>query len=175
MYYLLWLLSYINYIRFAYIPLLIQAELHYSVQYVNITYSMALLACHNIHESWFKIVIFWWNIVDYGGLIIIIGIGFRLIDPEQRKTYNISLIIFIAFLYDIVYTADDVFLTCTVARLTMEDIQSFANVMPGMVRIVGATLHCLSVPLFIQHKNVFYITSSLAVIICDDYQIHALR
>ena len=51
MYYLLWLLSYINYIRFAYIPLLIQAELHYSVQYVNIAYSMALLACHNIHES----------------------------------------------------------------------------------------------------------------------------
>lgn len=38
LYYLVWLFNYLDYLSFAYIPLLIQAELQYSVQFANMAY-----------------------------------------------------------------------------------------------------------------------------------------
>ena len=169
LYYLVWLFNYLCYLSFAYIPLLIQAELQHSVQFANISYivfSVALVL--------FLPVLVFMKISSKTAylagllsliLLIIIGLCFKLTDPALGKAYNLTFVFMIVSLYGIVCTAEDIFLICTLARLVMTDIQSFADGMWSMIMMAAAAMGCLSVSLFAEFKDVFYVTLLLALII----------
>ena len=168
LYYLVWLFNYLYYLSFAYIPLLIQAELQYNVQFANIAYlvfSAALVL--------FLPVLVFMKISSKTAylagllsfiLLIIIGLCFKLTDPVLGKAYNLTFVFMIVSLYGIVCTAEDIFLICTLARLVKADIQSFADGIRSVIMMVAATMGCLSVSLFAEFKDVFYVILLLALI-----------
>ena len=89
-------------------------------------------------------------------LIIVVGICYKGFTANKGITYNITLLMTVATLYAIIYSVEDIFLLCTIAKFVKPDIQSFADGIRGMVRMIGCTTGCLSVPLFVEHKNSFY-------------------
>ena len=154
MYFLVFLFNYIAYFSFSYAPLLIQSELHYSAQYVNLYYLV-----FTIMLVFFLPVIIFLKVSSklsyYAGvvsyiLVIIIGVCYKMANPNLQKKYNLALLLVIAVLYAVVYTVEDIFLLCTIAKFVKADIQSFADGIRGMVRKLGAATGCLSVPLFIK-------------------------
>ena len=163
MYFLVFLFNYIAFFSFSYASLLIQSELHYSAQYVNLYYIV-----FTVILVLFLPVIIFMKVTSkasyYAGvvsniLVIIIGILYKMMNPNQEKIYNLTLLLAIAFLYAVVYTSEDIFLLCTIAKFVKADIQSFADGIRGMMRMFGAATRCLSVPLFIENKDVFYLSS----------------
>ena len=86
-------------------------------------------------------------------------------NPNQQKIYNLALLLVIAVLYAVVYTVEDVFLLCTIAKFVKVDTQGFSDGIGGIVWIFGAATGCLSVPLFIKNKEVFYIYSLLTLLL----------
>ena len=162
MYFLVFLLNYIAFFSFSYAALLIQSELHYSAQYVNLYYLVFTVML----VSFLPVIIFmkvtskasyYAGVVSYI-FVIIIGILYKMTNPNQEKVYNLALLLAIAFLYAVVYTSEDIFLLCTIAKFVKADIQSFTDGIRGMMRMFGAATGSLSVPLFIENKDPFYIS-----------------
>ena len=169
LYYLVWLFNYLYYLSFAYIPLLIQAELQYSVQFANIAYlvfsvALVLFLPFLVFMKISSKTAYLAGLLSFI-LLIIIGLCFKLTDPALGKAYNLTFVFMIVSLYGIVCTAEDIFLICTLARLVKADIQSFADGMRSMIMMAAATMGCLSVSLFAEFKDVFYVTLLLALII----------
>ena len=169
MYFLVFLFNYIAYFSFSYAPLLIQSELHYGAQYVNLYYlvftvMLVLFLPVIIFMKVSSKLSYYAGIISYI-LVIIIGACYKMADPNQQKIYNLALLLVIAVLYAVVYTAEDIFLLCTIAKFVKADIQSFADGIRGMIRMFGAAAGCLSVPLFIKNKDVFYISLLLTLLL----------
>lgn len=51
----------------------------------------------------------------------------RLIDANASRLYNITLLAFVMILLAVIFSAEDIFLTCTIAKLVKSDIQTFAD------------------------------------------------
>ena len=169
MYFLVFLFNYIAYFSFSYAPLLIQSELHYSAQYVNLYYLVFTV----MSVLFLPVIIFMkvsskfsYNagIISYI-LVIIIGVCYKMADPNQQQIYNLALLLVIAVLYAVVYTVEDIFLLCTIAKFVKADIQSFADGIRGIVKMFGGATGCLSVPLFIKNKDVFNISLLLTLLL----------
>lgn len=88
-------------------------------------------------------------------LLILIGLCYKLTNALETKHYNIFLLSIATFLLGLVYTSEDIFLTCTIASF---DIQSFADGMRVLVANCGGALGCLSIALFVEHKDIFYVS-----------------
>ena len=54
-------------------------------------------------------------------------------NPNQQKIYNLALLLVIAVLYAVVYTVEDVFLLCIIAKFVKVDIQGFSDGIGGIV------------------------------------------
>ena len=160
MYFLVLLFNYIAYFCFSYVPLLLQAELHYSTRYVNFYYLVF---------TWLLIIFFLTIIVVkpsskttyFAGVIsfiflIIVGICFRGITENKGEVYNIAMLATIAVLNAIIYSFQDVFLLCTIAKFVKPDIQSLADGMRGIIGMIGVAAGCLCIPMFMEYKNIFY-------------------
>ena len=167
MYFLVFLFNYVAYFSFSYAPLLIQSELHYSAQYMNLYYLVftVMLVLFLPVIIFLKVsskLSYYAGVMSYI-LVIIIGVCYKLANPNQKKEWNLTLLLVIAVLYAVVYTVEDIFLLCTIAKFVKADIQSFADGIRGMARMFGAATGCLSVPLFIKNKEVFYISLLLTL------------
>ena len=169
MYFLVWLFNYMAYFSFAYIPLLIQNELQYDARYVNGFY-----LGHTVLLLVFLPVIiflktdsktsFYIGLASYV-LMLIIVFCFRAISIHQTTLFNTALLLIILVLYAIIYTCEDIFLMCTIAKFVKPDIQSFADGIRAMMRNLGSATGCLSVPFFLKHKDVFYIFQGILLLI----------
>ena len=168
LYFLVWLYNYISYFSFAYAPLLIQDELQYDAQYVNVFYFafavlLVLFLPFIIYMKVRSKTAYYAGLISYI-LMIFVGACYKVASLNYSKAYNITVLAAIIFLYAIIYTCDDIFLVCTIAKLAKPDIQSFADGMRGMMRNLGSSTGCLSVPLFITHKNAFYVSFLLILL-----------
>lgn len=168
LYFLVWLYNYISYFSFAYAPLLIQDELQYDAQYVNVFYFafavlLVLFLPFIIYMKVSSKTAYYAGLISYI-LMIFVGACYKVASLNYSKAYNITLLAAIIFLYAIIYTCEDIFLVCTIAKLAKPDIQSFADGMRGMMRNLGSSTGCLSVPLFITHKNAFYVSFLLILL-----------
>ena len=168
LYFLVWLYNYISYFSFAYAPLLIQDELQYDAQYVNVFYFafavlLVLFLPFIIYMKVSSKTAYYAGLISYI-LMIFVGVCYKVASLNYGKAYNITLLAGIIFLYAIIYTCEDIFLVCTMAKLAKPDIQSFADGMRGMMRNLGSSTGCLSVPLFIAHKNDFYVSFLLILL-----------
>ena len=168
LYFLVWLYNYISYFSFAYAPLLIQDELQYDAQYVNVFYFafavlLVLFLPFIIYMKVSSKTAYYAGLISYI-LMIFVGVCYKVASLNYGKEYNITLLAGIIFLYAIIYTCEDIFLVCTIAKLAKPDIQSFADGMRGKMRNLGSSTGCLSVPLFIAHKNDFYVSFFLILL-----------
>ena len=89
-------------------------------------------------------------------LMIIIGVTLKLMNPNQGKIYNVALLVLVLIVYAIIYTSEDIFLTCTISKFVKADIQSFADSMRVMALMIGGALGCLAVAPFVEYKYIFY-------------------
>lgn len=169
MYYLVWLFNYMAYFSFAYIPLLIQNDLQYDARYVNgfyLGHTVLLLVLLPV-IIFLKInskTSFYIGLTSYV-LMLIIVFCFRAISIHQTTSFNIALLLLILVLYAIIYTCEDIFLMCTIAKFVKPDIQSFADGIRAMMRNLGSATGCLSVPLFLKRKDAFYIFQGILLLI----------
>ena len=160
MYFLVLLFNFIAYFSLSYVPLLLQAELHYNAQYVNFYYLvftwMLLL--------FFSIIIvirpsskttYFIGVISFIFLILV-GICYRGIAEKKGRVYNFTMLMTIAVLNAIIYSFQDVFLLCTIAKFVKPDIQSLADGMRGMIGMIGVAAGCLCIPVFMEHENIFY-------------------
>ena len=154
--------TYIAYFSLYYLPILIQDKLNYSSQYVsayNLGFSIILILflpviiCVKVSSR----VSYYTGLLSFI-LLILIGLCYKLTNALETKYYNISLLSIATFLFGLVYTSEDIFLTCTVAKLVKSDIQSFADGMRVLVANCGGALGCLSIALFVEHEDIFYVS-----------------
>ena len=168
MYFLVWLFNYMAYFSFAYIPLLIQNELQYHARYVNGFYLghtvlLLLLLPVIIFLKVDSKAAFYIGLTSYV-LMLIIVFCFRAISIHQTTLFNIAFLLTILILYAIIYTCEDIFLMCTIAKFVKPDIQSFADGIRAMMRNLGSATGCLSVPLFLKDKDAFYIFQGILLL-----------
>lgn len=158
-YVLAWVFTYIAYLCLYYLPVLIQDKLHYSSQYVSVfnlglSVILVLLLPVIIFVKVSSKVSYYIGLLSFI-LLILIGLCYKLTNALETKHYNIFLLSIATFLLGLVYTSEDIFLTCTIASF---DIQSFADGMRVLVANCGGALGCLSIALFVEHKDIFYVS-----------------
>ena len=161
-YVLAWVFTYIAYLCLYYLPVLIQDKLHYSSQYVSVfnlglSVILVLLLPVIIFVKVSSKVSYYIGLLSFI-LLILIGLCYKLTNALETKHYNIFLLSIATFLLGLVYTSEDIFLTCTIAKLVKSDIQSFADGMRVLVANCGGALGCLSIALFVEHKDIFYVS-----------------
>ena len=161
-YVLAWVFTYIAYLCLYYLPVLIQDKLHYSSQYVSVfnlglSVILVLLLPVIIFVKVSSKVSYYIGLLSFI-LLILIGLCYKLTNALETKHYNIFLLSIATFLLGLVYTSEDIFLTCTIAKLVKSDIQSFADGMRVLVANCGGALGCLSIALFVEHKDMFYVS-----------------
>ena len=168
-YFLVFLFNFLAYLTFQYIPLLIQTELEYDVQVVNLFFlghfiTLVFFIPVLIYVKVNSKTAYYVGLISFG-LMIISGIALKIMNPNRGKIYNISLLVLILLVYAIIYTSEDIFLTCTISKFAKADIQSFADGMRVMALMIGGSLGCLAVAPFIEYKNVFYELSLLVLLV----------
>ena len=143
----------------AYIPLLLEAKLKYGVQVFNsfyLTYSIMLaillpviitIRINSKYAYFLGVVAF--------VMVIVIGICLKIMNLGLKRIYNLSLLYLIAVLLALVLAAEDVFLTCTIAKFVKPDIQSFADGIRLIFMQTGQGLGGLSVVLFSKYQDTF--------------------
>ena len=161
-YFLLFLFSYISYLSFAALPIVITSELTYNIQYYNV-FCIGFAVIFSMLMPTIILVKIQSKSAYYIGLlcytlIFAVGICLKFINPEKSKFYNISILSVIAVLMALVHSGEDVFLTCTVAKLVKSDIQSFSDGIRVMCRVFGAGLGCFSAGFYVRYKDELLLT-----------------
>ena len=161
-YFLLFLFSYITYLSFAALPIVITFELTYNIQYYNV-FCVGFAVIFSMLMPTIILLKIQSKVAYYIGLacyisIFAVGICLKFINPEKSKFYNISFLSVIAVLLALIHSGEDVFLTCTVAKLVKPDIQSFSDGFRVMCRVFGAGLGCFSAGFYMRYKDEFLLT-----------------
>ena len=168
-YFLVFLFDYIGSLIFGYLPLLIQVDLKYTVDYLNIYY----LTFSIIFAIFLPVLIFvklsskWAYRVGLASFILlpVIVICLKVINKNEEKIFNVGWLSLIAFLLGVVYTGEDIFLTCTVAKFVQPDIQSFADGIRTVSAMIGLAFGNLSISLFFHHCEVFSVALLIILVI----------
>ena len=170
-YFLVFLFNYIGALIFGYLPLLIQVDLKYTVDYLNIYY----LTFSIIFAIFLPVLIFvklsskWadWRRVGLASFILlpVIVICLKVINKNEEKIFNVGWLSLIAFLLGVVYTGEDIFLTCTVAKFVKPDIQSFADGIRTVSAMIGLAFGNLSISSFFHHCEVFSVALLIILVI----------
>ena len=168
-YFLVFLFNYIGALIFGYLPLLIQVDLKYTVDYLNIYY----LTFSIIFAIFLPVLIFvklsskWAYRVGLASFILlpVIVICLKVINKNEEKIFNVGWLSLIAFLLGVVYTGEDIFLTCTVAKFVKPDIQSFADGIRTVSAMIGLAFGNLSISSFFHHCEVFSVALLIILVI----------
>ena len=168
-YFLVFLFNYIGALIFGYLPLLIQVDLKYTVDYLNIYY----LTFSIIFAIFLPVLIFvklsskWAYRVGLASFILlpVIVICLKVINKNEEKIFNVGWLSLIAFLLGVVYTGEDTFLTCTVAKFVKPDIQSFADGIRTVSAMIGLAFGNLSISSFFHHCEVFSVALLIILVI----------
>ena len=168
-YFLVFLFNYIGALIFGYLPLLIQVDLKYTVDYLNIYY----LTFSIIFAVFLPVLIFvklsskWAYRVGLASFILlpVIVICLKVINKNEEKIFNVGWLSLIAFLLGVVYTGEDIFLTCTVAKFVKPDIQSFADGIRTVSAMIGLAFGNLSISSFFHHCEVFSVALLIILVI----------
>ena len=168
-YFLVFLFNYIGALIFGYLPLLIQVDLKYTVDYLNIYY----LTFSIIFAIFLPVLIFvklsskWAYRVGLASFILlpVIVICLKVINKNEEKIFNVGWLSLIAFLLGVVYTGEDIFLTCTVAKFVKPDIQSFADGIRTVSAMIGLAFGNLTISSFFHHCEVFSVALLIILVI----------
>lgn len=168
-YFLVLLFNYIGALIFGYVPLLTQVGLKYTVDYLNIFY----LTFSTIFAIFLPVLIFvklsskWAYRVGLASfiLLIVIVICLKVVNKNEEKLFNVAWLSLIAFLFGVVYTGEDIFLTCTVAKFVKPDIQSFADGIRTVSAMIGLAFGNLSISLFFHYREKFSVALLIILII----------
>ena len=114
-----------------YFPVIVIKELRYEVEILNILYLLfsVLLLVFLPLLILFKVgskTAYYFGLISFS-LLILVCVCLRMTDANASRLYNISLLTFVMILLAVVFPAEDISLTCTIAKLVKSDIQTFAD------------------------------------------------
>ena len=179
MYFLTMLFNYNAAIYLAALPLFIQDKLHYSVLVLN-GYNMSFCTCLLVFLLIMVTVKISSATAYYIGIIsilllILIGVYFKLLDVNHGKLYNIAILTVTSISAAISYSAEDIFLTVSIAKLVKPDIQSFADGIRTVIQLGGVAFGSLSSPLYMKHTNIFNVILGLIILISVSIMLYRRR
>ena len=150
-------------------PLFIQDKLQYSVLVLNV-YNILFCTCLLVFLLIMVAVKISSTTAYYIGitsllLLIVIGVYLKILDVNHGKLYNIAILTVTSISVAISYSAEDIFLTVTIAKLVKPDIQSFADGIRTVIQLGGVAFGSLSSPLYIKYANIFNIVLDLIILI----------
>ena len=130
-YCLIFFFHYCGILCFSYLPILVEKDLKFNVQtfsFLVFLYSVII----TIFLPLVAIMKFSSKAAYYIGfmsffLLIQVGVCILVIRQDHSPVYNIAVLSVIMVLLSCFYTGEDIFLTCTIAKLVKPDIQSFAD------------------------------------------------
>ena len=130
-YCLIFFFHYCGILCFSYLPILVEKDLKFNVQ----TFSFLLFLYSVIITIFLPLVAimkFSSKAAYYIGfmsffLLIQVGVCILVIRQDHSPVYNIAVLSVIMVLLSCFYTGEDIFFTCTIAKLVKPDIQSFAD------------------------------------------------
>ena len=160
-YCLIFFFHYCGILCFSYLPLFVEKDLKFNAQTcsflyllysVIITISLPLVAIVKFSsKAAYNIgLLSLFLLVQVGVCILVIG-------PDHSPVHNIVVLSVIMVLLSCFYTGEDIFLTCTIAKLVKPDIQSFADGIRVFLGMLGRVLSSLSVPLFTEQREIFLV------------------
>ena len=167
-YFLTMLFSYNAAIYLVVMPLFIQDKLHYSVLVLNI-YNISFCTCLLVFLLIMVAVKISSATAYYIGitsllLLIVIGVYLKILDVNHGNLYNIAILTATSISVAFTYSAEDIFLTVSIAKLVKPDIQSFADGIRTVMQLGGIAFGSLSSPLYIKHTNIFNVVLGLIVL-----------
>lgn len=168
-YFLTMLFNYNAATYLAAMPLFIQDKLHYSILVLNV-YNISFCTCLLVFLLIMVAVKISSATAYYIGitsllLLIVIGVYLKILDVNHGKLYNIAILTGTSISVAISYSAEDIFLTVTIAKLVKPDIQSFADGIRTFLQLGGVAFGSLSSPLYIKYGNIFNVVLGLIILI----------
>ena len=158
-YCLIFLFHYCGILCFSYLPLFVEKDLKFNAQTFSFLYLLYSVMI-TIFLPLVAIVKFSSKAAYYVGfisffLLIQVGVCILVIGQNHSPVHNFVVLSVIMVLLSCFYTGEDIFLTCTIAKLVKPDIQSFADGIRVFLGMLGRFLSSLSVPLFIEQREIF--------------------
>ena len=160
MYFLVGLFYYCWGFGFTFIPPVFLGELQYEVQILNglfLAFSLLMLILLPFLLV-FKVgskTAYYLGFFSFF-LLIVVGACLKLLDSNQSKCYNITLLSVVMTLFSLIVSGEDIFLTCTIAKLVKPDIQTFADGIRLIFYMIGCVLATGSVVFAEKHRNILF-------------------
>ena len=144
-----------------YFPIIVIKELRYKVEMLNILNLLlsVLLLVFLPLLLLFKVgskTAYYFGSVSFS-LLILVCVCLRLIDANASRLYNITLLAFVMILLAVIFSAEDIFLTCTIAKLVKSDIQTFADGVRIIIFTVSFMMASFSIAFVKNYLNLLLI------------------
>ena len=151
-----------------YFPVIVIKELRCKVEILNILYLLfsVLLLVFLPLLLLFKVgskTAYYFGLISFS-LLILVGVCLRMTDANASRLYNISLLTFVMILLAVVFPAEDIFLTCTIAKLVKSDIQTFADGVRNTIFTVAFMMASFSI-VFVKNYLNLLLTGLLLLIL----------
>ena len=142
-------------------PIIVIKELRYKVEMLNILNLLlsVLLLVFLPLLLLFKVgskTAYYFGSISFS-LLILVCVCLRLIDANASRLYNITLLAFVMILLAIAFPAEDIFLTCTIAKLVKSDIQTFADGVRIIIFTVAFMMASFSIAFVKNYLNLLLI------------------
>ena len=144
-----------------YFPIIVIKELRYKVEMLNILNLLlsVLLLVFLPLLLLFKVgskTAYYFGSISFS-LLILVCVCLRLIDANASRLYNITLLAFVMILLAVIFSAEDIFLTCTIAKLVKSDIQTFADGVRIIIFTVAFMMASFSIAFVKNYLNLLLI------------------
>ena len=144
-----------------YFPVIVIKELRYKVEILNILNLLlsVLLSVFLPLLLLFKVgskTAYYFGSVSFS-LLILVCVCLRLINANASRLYNITLLAFVMILLAVIFSAEDIFLTCTIAKLVKSDIQTFADGVRIIIFTVSFMMASFSIAFVKNYLNLLLI------------------
>ena len=152
-----------------YFPVIVIKELRYKVEILNILYLLlsVLLLVFLPLLLLFKVgskTAYYFGLISFS-LLILVGVCLRMTDANASRLYNITLLAFVMILLAIAFPAEDIFLTCTIAKLVKSDIQTFADGVHNTIFTVAFMMASFSIVFVKNYLNLLLIGLLLLILL----------
>ena len=152
-----------------YFPIIVIKELRYKVEILNIlnlllsvllSVFLPLLLLLKVGSK----TAYYFGSISFS-LLILVCVCLRLIDANASRLYNITLLAFVMILLAVIFSAEDIFLTCTIAKLVKSDIQTFADGVRIIIFTVAFMMASFSIAFVKNHLNLLLIGLALITLL----------
>ena len=152
-----------------YFPIIVIKELRYKVEILNIlnlllsvllSVFLPLLLLLKVGSK----TTYYFGSISFS-LLILVCVCLRLIDANASRLYNITLLAFVMILLAVIFSAEDIFLTCTIAKLVKSDIQTFADGVRIIIFTVAFMMASFSIAFVKNHLNLLLIGLALITLL----------